>query len=446
MADSVVGTTVNSAVGTVLQVFKGGKQDDDADHVCFPDLGCFSLLEPWSSSKRPLPRMNAPEDVQTRFFLHNRNATAEPIALVPVNETVANATALLKGARTFFVVHGFNDKTTAAWVQELKDILLLKLDCNVVLVDWAPGAMAARNYLQAASNTRIVGAEIARLVEALDRSELLPMDTLHVIGHSLGAHAAGYAGKQLGGRLGRITALDAAQPAFEDQAPEVRVAVGDALFVDVLHTNGVPFIPTLGLGVMHPVGDVDFYLNGGTVQPGCFVPKLPAVASLMDLAALPVSVLGDMLSCSHRRAIEYFIESIRSDCLMWGRRRAEDDLDAEGYGRRGARGGSRKRQTQPSPSSSWWAPSGGLGGLLAGLWSGAPPSTTGPGRPAAAGKGFAFSFPFFGVFSTEPRRPAAAPATANKSALIVKDRDKEVRPVDSNGIAADAGGNKGATL
>lgn len=32
------------------------------------------------------------------------------------------------------------------------------------------------------------------------------------------------------------------------------MAAGDALFVDVVHTNGVPFIPTLGLGVMHAVG------------------------------------------------------------------------------------------------------------------------------------------------------------------------------------------------
>lgn len=109
-----------------MQVFKGGKQDDDVDHVCFPELGCFSLLEPWSSSKRPLPRMNAPEDVQTRFFLYTRNtSSSEPIALAATNnDTVANATALLKDVRTFFVVHGFNDKTTNAWVQDLKDALL----------------------------------------------------------------------------------------------------------------------------------------------------------------------------------------------------------------------------------------------------------------------------------------------------------------------------------
>lgn len=42
-------------------------------------------------------------------------------------------------------------------------------------------------------------------------------------------------------------------------------------------------------------------------------------------------MLGDMLSCSHRRAIEYFTEAVRSDCVMWGRRRDEDDLDADRY-------------------------------------------------------------------------------------------------------------------
>lgn len=156
----------------LAQVIKGGKHDDDADHVCFPELGCFSLLEPWTSSKRPLPRMNAPEDIQTQFFLYTRDAGGDgsdgsaspgPAALSVLGDGgVANVSALRRGVKSYFVVHGFNDKTAAAWVQELKDALLESVDANVILVDWAPGAQASRNYLQAASNTRIVGAELAR--------------------------------------------------------------------------------------------------------------------------------------------------------------------------------------------------------------------------------------------------------------------------------------------
>jgi hypothetical protein len=38
----------------------------------------------------------------------------------------------------------------------------------------------------------------------------------------------------------------------------------DAHFVDIVHTNG-------GLqGDIEEIGDVDFYMNGGISQPGCF--------------------------------------------------------------------------------------------------------------------------------------------------------------------------------
>ena len=60
----------------LLQVINGGRQDDDTDHVCFNGLGCFSLREPWVSSKRPLPRMNSPDQIQTKFFLHTRSASS----------------------------------------------------------------------------------------------------------------------------------------------------------------------------------------------------------------------------------------------------------------------------------------------------------------------------------------------------------------------------------
>lgn len=49
--------------------------------------------------------------------------------------------------------------------QEMKDALLLNGDYNVLLVGWGNGS--ARPYLQAVANCVIVGAEIAKLIVAL---------------------------------------------------------------------------------------------------------------------------------------------------------------------------------------------------------------------------------------------------------------------------------------
>lgn len=73
---------------------------------------------------------------------------------------------------------------------------------NVIAVDWAQGA-AGPNYFQAAANTRVVGAEIATLILTAGSLGVTP-SRFHIIGHSLGAHIAGYAGEKLH-TLGRIT-------------------------------------------------------------------------------------------------------------------------------------------------------------------------------------------------------------------------------------------------
>jgi len=58
--------------------------------------------------------------------------------------------------------------------------------------------------------------------------------------------------------------LDSAFPLFANEGPDGRLAVGDAVLVDTIHTcSGF-------LGLREPYGDVDFYPNGGTIpQPGC---------------------------------------------------------------------------------------------------------------------------------------------------------------------------------
>lgn len=98
------------------------------------------------------------------------------------------------------------------------------------------------------------------------------MQNVHVVGHSLGAHVAGFMGKQiisLSSRsqiLGRITGLDPAQPGYSGSPTEAtnRLDKDDALMVDIVHTDSG------AVSIFDPIGKVDFYPNGGTApQPGC---------------------------------------------------------------------------------------------------------------------------------------------------------------------------------
>ena len=73
----------------------------------------------------------------------------------------------------------------------------------MVLVDWSDGADSL-NYLKTVQNMRVVGREIAVFVGFLHDYTGLPFDKFHLIGHSLGAHAAGFAGQRQPG-LGRIS-------------------------------------------------------------------------------------------------------------------------------------------------------------------------------------------------------------------------------------------------
>ena len=73
---------------------------------------------------------------------------------------------------------------------------------NVIVVDWQKGA--AFPYTQATANTRVVGAQIAQIANQLMNTTGATPDSFHVIGHSLGAHVAGYAGERIK-NLGRIS-------------------------------------------------------------------------------------------------------------------------------------------------------------------------------------------------------------------------------------------------
>lgn len=138
---------------------------------------------------------------------------------------------------------------------------LLKTNLNVFAVDW--GSLAAGPcYPAAVWNIGHVGKCVSQLVE---RIRELGASNIHVIGFSLGAQLTNYVAKELAPyKLPRITGLDPALPGFLTAGPSRKLDKSDAEFVDVLHTNA--FMQ----GIVQESGHVDFYINGGVIQPGCW--------------------------------------------------------------------------------------------------------------------------------------------------------------------------------
>ncbi|XP_023247967.1 pancreatic lipase-related protein 2-like [Copidosoma floridanum] len=184
-------------------------------------------------------------------------------------------------------------------------------NANVILVDWSQGSYS-KNYVSAAKNTEIVSNRLLNFLQSakaqVEVSNYTSMEIswnhLHFIGHSLGAQISGQTAHLLKDdpfwKVERITGLDPAKPCFKELGTFLRLDKEDATFVDIIHTQVGTGGKTDGLGLKEDIGHVDFYVNGGVVQPECtgssFTPK------------------WNTMICSHKLAYKYFTESI-SDAI-----------------------------------------------------------------------------------------------------------------------------------
>ncbi|XP_054710963.1 uncharacterized protein LOC129220557 [Uloborus diversus] len=205
---------------------------------------------------------------------------------------------------TKVIIHGFLDKVKIAeWMHHMKDEFLILDDFNVIIVDWSSGNFLP--YTKAASNTEQVGEEIAVLMRELMGRYGAKPEKFHLLGHSLGSHVAGYVGEHIKG-LRRISGLDPATYQFSNVSPRSKLDKSDALFVDVIHTDGG------GIGMLETVGHVDFYPNGGEVQVGC-----TASNSIRSLLEKGVVEGARTVVCSHMRAPLLFTDTINAKhCSM----------------------------------------------------------------------------------------------------------------------------------
>ncbi|CAL1543543.1 unnamed protein product [Lymnaea stagnalis] len=267
-----------------------------ADNVCYPVVGCFNNHPPNGNTHGVLPI--SPADMGVRMWLFTRSNRQAQDVLNYNNPGSITGSHFDPHKATKFIVHGFSSSfEKTSWILHMKDKFLNKGDFNVVGVDWSKGAVMPA-YDQASANLRLVAAEI-KLVLDIMKAHGLDLAKVHIVGHSLGAHLAGLVGHLFGNNvIGRISGLDPAEPNFKSQSTAVRLDKDDAIFVDVIHTDGSPFFLLIGYGLMQESGDVDFYVNGGEKQPGC-------------TGSAPV---GGSISCSHGRAHEIFLESIDTAC------------------------------------------------------------------------------------------------------------------------------------
>ncbi|XP_043495335.1 phospholipase A1 [Polistes fuscatus] len=198
-----------------------------------------------------------------------------------------------------FLIHGFLSTGNNENFVAMAKALIEKDNFLVMSVDWKKGACNgfastkdALGYSEAVGNTRHVGKFVADFTKILVERYKVPMSNIRLIGHSLGAHTSGFAGKEVQklklGKYKEIIGLDPAGPYFHRNKCPDRLCETDAEYVQAIHTSII-------LGVYYNVGTVDFYVNYGKHQPGCNDP-----------------------SCSHTKAVKYLTECIKQECCLIG--------------------------------------------------------------------------------------------------------------------------------
>lgn len=161
---------------------------------------------------------------------------------------------------TRIFVHGFYSDSEL--MESYAKAYLNAGDFNFIAVDWLAGAKTL-NYPKARHRVREVGEALAVFIDHLVGIGM-NLEHLILVGHSLGAHVCGFAGKSIkSGKIPIIIGLDPALPLFSLKNKGHRLAYTDARYVQIIHTSGG------FLGIKHAIGHADYYPNYGCKQPGC---------------------------------------------------------------------------------------------------------------------------------------------------------------------------------
>ncbi|XP_076272839.1 pancreatic triacylglycerol lipase-like [Rhynchophorus ferrugineus] len=196
------------------------------------------------------------------FYVYTQSSTSGTKLTYDESSLLSSVDGFSTDLRTVFIIHGWTDNYESDVNTLIRAALLTYDDVNIISVDWS--SYSRLLYSLSVSSVPNVGETIGLFIESLLSYYSYSPDDIILIGHSLGAHVAGFAGKKLNGTLGVIVGLDPAGPLYFESSTS-RLNVGDAQYVQAIHTDSSLF------GVNYALGNIDFWPNGGNTQPGCLL-------------------------------------------------------------------------------------------------------------------------------------------------------------------------------
>ncbi|KAH9629962.1 hypothetical protein HF086_017477 [Spodoptera exigua] len=173
-------------------------------------------------------------------------------------------------------LHGFIDDPSQDSFTMLSKAFLKAGDVNILALD--ASSLLSWQYLRATTMVQFIGEQLGKLLASLVKAGL-NRSNIHLIGHSLGSHISGFAGKTFKTltkhRVGRITGLDPAGPCFSGVDVSSRLNRKDARFVDVIHTDAGVY------GIAEAVAELPSDAHPGLLQPQ------PCLAALCGVCNQP---------------------------------------------------------------------------------------------------------------------------------------------------------------
>lgn len=233
----------------------------------------------------------------SRFYLYTRKNPANGQELCVGDVRRLRRSHFDPNRRTIFLVNGWLDnRFFAKWVRDSISLLLIRADYNVIYVGWRSinelfvAAMLIQRYSENLSHfidflkVRIL--EFKRFPTFFCRKHTRFRANRSIVSGTVWAHSTvhslvitpileglqvSFLKKHKHKPYFLFTVLDAGpRPYFEPKPYNKRINRYQAGFVDVIHSD---FHPKFSLGLTIPLGDIDFYPNGGTMQTGCMRDK-----------------------------------------------------------------------------------------------------------------------------------------------------------------------------